>query len=801
MSKKSIAISRRPSVHYAVGNLFVAVLAALWVPQVRAQQLAAAQTVLPEVTIKEAPNTIQKYQIPATTESVTRGQIDETINVMNTEDALKYLPSLIVRKRNFGDQYAPLATRTSGLGQSARSLIYADGFLLSSLIGNNNGAASPRWALVSPEEIERIDVMYGPYSAAYPGNSMGAVVDITTRMPEKFEASAKVQGASQNYGLYGTNNTYNSKQYSGLLGNRTGDVSWWLSINQLDSQTQPVNIITVARPAAPSGVGTPVTGAYLDANRLGAPIAVIGSGGLERKQQETFKAKLAYDFNSEWRAAYTLGYFQSAVKSRVESYLRDAAGNPIFSGSVNIAGYNYVIGSTSFSSSSGFYNLAQEHLAQSLSLKSDMQRNWDWEANISSTRFGVDTTRFPGYAAYNGTAASNNAVPTAVNGGAGTLTALDGTGWYTGDIKGIWRPQGPQGAHQVSFGWHTDRYTLASNTSTTADWISGGAVTTTAQSLGKTSTNALWLQDAWRFAPRFKLTLGARQEFWNARDGFNYTTNAASSSSVNQPGLSASKFSPKASLTWDATQDWRATASYGTAYRFPTVTELYQAVTSGVTIVTPNPNLKPERAYSGELAIERAIEKGRVRMSLFQENLADALISQNSTIPGSTLNAASIQNIDRIRSRGIELVADKADVFTRGLDLSGSLTFVDSKTLSDPNFKNAANVLTDVTGKFTPNIPRYKAALLSTYRFDERWSGTLGARYSARVWATVDNTDINPNTYQGFDHYFVMDARLRYQIHKQVSAAIGIENLTNEKYFLFHPFPQRTVLAEIRIAM
>ena len=87
--------------------MFAATLAALWVPHVRAQQLAAAQTVLPEVTIKEAPNTAQKYQIPATTESVTRGQIDETINVMNTEDALKYMPSLIVRKRNFGDQYAP----------------------------------------------------------------------------------------------------------------------------------------------------------------------------------------------------------------------------------------------------------------------------------------------------------------------------------------------------------------------------------------------------------------------------------------------------------------------------------------------------------------------------------------------------------------------------------------------------------------------------------------------------------------------------------------------------------------------
>jgi iron complex outermembrane receptor protein len=769
-------------------------------------QEAPAATTLPEVTISVPPSVAQKYQLPATTESVTAQQMAETINVMNTEDALKYLPSLIVRKRNFGDQQAPLATRTSGLGQSARSLIYADGFLLSTLIGNNNSSASPRWALVSPEEIERIDVMYGPFSAAYPGNSMGAVVEITTRMPTKFEAGAKVQGASQDYSLYGTSNTYNSKQYSAILGNRTGDMSWWLSANHLDAQTQPVAIITALRPAAPSGAGTPTTGGILDIDRIGRPIAVIGSGGIERKQQDTFKAKLAYDLTSEWRAAYTIGYFQNNAKSSVETYLRDAAGTPLFSGaSLNIGGYNFTggnaIGATAFSSSSGFYNLAQEHTAQSLSLKSNTQRQWDWEAIVSNTRFGLDTVRFPGYAAFAGNPASVNALPTAANGGAGTLTALDGTGWYTADLKGIWRPQGPKGAHHVSFGLHADRYTLASNTSTTTDWISGGAVTTTAQSQGKTFTNAVWLQDAWRFDPQWKLTLGGRQEYWRARDGFNYATLAASASSVRQPGIDSSRFSPKASLAWEANRDWRVTASYGTAYRFPTVTELYQAVTSGTTIVTPNPNLRPERAYSGELAIERAVESSRVRVSLFQENLTDALIAQNSTIPGSTLIASSTQNIDRIRSRGVELVGEKNDAFVRGLSLAGSMTFVDSKILSDPNFRNISNVLTDVTGKYTPNIPRFKSTAVATYRYDEHWTGTLAARYSTRVWATVDNTDINPNTYQGFDHYFVVDARVRYQFHKQWIAALGVENLNNHKYFLFHPFPQRTILAELQFAL
>ncbi len=64
-----------------------------------------------------------------------------------------------------------------------------------------------------------------------------------------------------------------------------------------------------------------------------------------------------------------------------------------------------------------------------------------------------------------------------------------------------------------------------------------------------------------------------------------------------------------------------ATGLIGVAYRFPTVTELYQVITTGPVLTIPNPFLKPEHAVSGEVAIERALPKGRIRMSYFQENL------------------------------------------------------------------------------------------------------------------------------------------------------------------------------------
>src|SRR6185295_19790607 len=141
-------------------------------------------------------------QPPSTREGADAERLAETINIVNVEDALRYFPSLLVRKRHIGDTQAPLATRTAGVGASARSLIYADGVLLSALVGNNSSFASPRWGMVSPEEISQVDVLYGPFSAQYPGNSIGAVVNITTRMPEAFQASATAALNLQSFDQY-----------------------------------------------------------------------------------------------------------------------------------------------------------------------------------------------------------------------------------------------------------------------------------------------------------------------------------------------------------------------------------------------------------------------------------------------------------------------------------------------------------------------------------------------------------------------------------------------------------------------
>ena len=324
---------------------------------------------------------------------VSAAKAAEQINTVNTEDMLKFAPSLLVRKRHIGDTQDPVATRTSGVGASARNLIFVDGIMINSPIGNNNGAASPHFGVAAPQDVSRIDVLYGPFAAAYGGGSIGAVINIATRMPDRFELYGHAMGAVQTWQQYGSDDTVGTWQLAAGLGDRLGPLAWRLSLNHLDSSSQPLSIATLTQPGSTSALGMPVTGASDGLNRNGAPIAIIGAGGLEHQVQDTGTLRLTYDFDNGWQAAYTASLFHQSDAADAQTYLRDASGAPVWSGNVNIGGYRYNIGASTFSNN--VYRWPQTHLAQGLSLKSDDDDNFTWSLVASNYAYLTDNQRVP----------------------------------------------------------------------------------------------------------------------------------------------------------------------------------------------------------------------------------------------------------------------------------------------------------------------------------------------------------------------------------------------------------------------
>lgn len=738
-----------------------------------------------EVTAAAIDSRIIKH--PATVETYSREQIRETINATTTAQTLKYLPSIQVRERYIGDRNGIIASRTIGTLSSAQSMVYADGVLLSNLLGNSF-AFPPRWGVVSPEEIESISMMYGPFSALYAGNSFGGVMSIHTRMPEKFESHASAQVFRQNFELYGTDESYDGKHATASVGDKAGDFAFWLGVDRLENEGQPMSFSTSALSTTAPGASPVVTGAFRDKSETNADRVIFGANSIDDTEQTNIKFKSTYDITSAIKAAYTLAVWDLDSRTDVQSYIKDASGATVYNGRVSFNGARYDV--------SGMNPAEAEalHIMHALDVKSNTRGFLDWEFTLSDYDYRKDKNSSAN-ASSSGSVTAGNPFITRT----GRVTDLQGTGWTVFDARAALRPQN----HQIDVGYHIDNYDLRSTTHNTADWSVGSKGTLNTSARGETRTQALYAQDKWQIDPAWALTLGGRAEHWEADNGRNQTTISGVLQTANYADKSETRFSPKLSLSFEPQPAWGFRAALGQAYRFPTVSELFQPLQNGAVsrFVQSNPDLKPEEVVAGELTAERRFANGLIRASLFHENKYDALISQTlangSAIPfdtGTCTRAAGcsfVQNVDHIRTRGMELATQWQDVLVQGLDLQASVTLTEAEIL-----RNEAAPATE--GNKPPRIPRSMVKAVATYHQGGNITYSLAARYSGRQYNALDNSDTNPDTFGGASRIFVVDARATYNFANRWTAALGIDNLNNYKAYVFHPYPQRTAYLQAK---
>ena len=221
---------------------------------------------------------------------------------------------------------------------------------------------------------------------------------------------------------------FTSWQTSASLGSKSGDWSWWLALQRSRSEGQPQTFATALQSAGQSGgSGVPVTGALPGRNITGQPWWLLGSATQYDTRQDQAKLKLAYDITPTLRASYTLGWWQNQSEGRPDSWLRDAAGQAVYTGPVQIAGRTLTLAPTAFPLTDD----AQTHWMHGFSLKSRTQGTWDWELAASLYDYTKDRQRVP-----------TTALPQAANGGPGTLQDQDGTGWNTLAGQGHLAPAG-----------------------------------------------------------------------------------------------------------------------------------------------------------------------------------------------------------------------------------------------------------------------------------------------------------------------------------------------------------------------
>jgi iron complex outermembrane receptor protein len=702
------------------------------------------------------------------------------INAMNTEDLIKYAPNFFVRKRYAGDSNGVPGFRGTHSSQSARTLVMVDGFVVSNFLGNSFGFA-PKWGVVGPGEVRQFDIVYGPYSSRYSGNSMGGLVNITTRDPERAEAFVTIQGFVQPYREAATRDDYFGysaeaglgwKQQDGPFSIRVtgryfrndGHPMSFLGLTPLkDMQGQPV-----LDPAAPI-----VTGAVVDPEHVRAAAAGTGIPGAPgnasnpyfaaqspaRITQAQGKLKIGYDDGSVTGQFLFAYWHNEDSQTRPDCYLRDGAGKAVCDGRVTIGTRTYAASGVNFSDT-----LRDEFLA-GLKLAAPIAANTTARLAVSTYQImRSDTFTSDGYLK-------------GLNRGSGTLAAQGPTGWWTGDLA----IENKTPARELSFGLTANAYRTDLTRYTLTDWTNDAGAVFATRTFGKTRQLSAWAE-ARVFLDPLTVTLGGRYDNWRAYDGGLVNARYAA--------RGAQAFSPSVSFEYRMGDGTQLQLSLAAATRFPTVGELFQGSLNGDGTFNVNsfdPNLRPERSTDANLLIAHDFGGFKLTGSVFYQRARNTIFqflgfNQN----GAT--TSSYKNIDATRQVGLEIIAETHDWPLPGMSIDANLAFTDSRTAHNPSAPASEGV------QF-PRIPKWRANANLRYAITKVLNGSFGLRYASRP-----NTDLfglqRGDTFGFTSELFALDLRLNWQASEHFRVSGGVDNLTNDRAWVFHPYPQRTFLLE-----
>ena len=226
---------------------------------------------------------------------------------------------------------------------------------------------------------------------------------------------------------------------------------------------------------------------------------MFGATSIDHSVQDTLNMRLGYDISSTQSIEGRVSTWRSDSTVTTQTSLRDAAGNPVWSGVVNDGVNRFTVAANAFAPSQ------RDESHRQLGLTWKTRHATGWNASVVATDYNIvsDANR-----------QASTAQPLADLGGAGTVTRRDGTGWNTFEVQTTYTPvKGDfgNGQHALTFGLHRNQYQLNNVVNNATDWRS--VETTQDQNYnGQTTITALYAQDAWRLSPDLVLTGGVRVE-------------------------------------------------------------------------------------------------------------------------------------------------------------------------------------------------------------------------------------------------------------------------------------------------
>ena len=281
---------------------------------------------------------------------------------------------------------------------------------------------------------------------------------------------------------------------------------------------------------------------------------------------------------------------------------------------------------------------------------------------------------------------------------------------------------------------------------------------------GAQTVAGLFATHARPLAPDLTLNLGARLDATRRTGGFLRETDRATSATLADTRFADRDdlaFSPSLGLAWRATETLTARAAAYTAYRTPTLNELYRPFRIGAITTQANPDLDPETLIGGELGLAYAAADARhgLRATVFQNDLSDAV--GNVTLDATTRQR---RNLDSTRIRGLELGGHWIPAFADTLRLE--IDYL----LSDARVRSGGPGAAALDGKRLAQVPRHTLTAGVEWRAARATTLDLRARWFSEQFEDDQNTLPLASALR-------LDLAVRHALTPRLSITLAVENL------------------------
>jgi vitamin B12 transporter len=290
---------------------------------------------------------------------------------------------------------------------------------------------------------------------------------------------------------------------------------------------------------------------------------------------------------------------------------------------------------------------------------------------------------------------------------------------------------------------------------------------------------------------RLQLSLSARVDRWSINNGFRREINIGGTVRSDDHFAKRHGTEPTARAAFD----WRfhdigingqanLKGALFTAWRLPTLNELYRPFRVGNDATAANEALSPERIDGAELGVTWRTGGINLTVNGFTNRLEGAIANVTvgqgpGNFPGVGFVAAGgiyrqRRNLDAIASKGFELEAD--GWLTGNLRFEAGYSFVDAKV-------DGSGLAVALDGRRPAQVPRHNGRFSLLFdahngKSSQASEAFVGSGITLRYFGGQFEDDLNR---LALDDAVTIDAFLKYQLADGISLRLAAENLLNAK--------------------